>query len=438
MLHAESRTLRGSSTPGFQRSAFAHRWLMFNGVGVLGFAVQLAALAVLTHGAGWHYLLATAVAVEAALLHNFLWHQRLTWRERRTSDAHESWRRLGRFHLLNGGVSLAGNLVLMALLAGQLGMPPVAANVLAVLMCSIVNFVGSEVLVFKKRGDAAAQTKPGLTAALVLIAIALPAGPHGGLQAEELAGAHLRAGTLAAWQQYENGVDAVYRQAGSAGPFFRHDAFTRDPQWRRQAQGGAIVMFAADRPSPAASSVDVPDGRIHHWVGAVFVPGATLGGVLGTLRANAGRESESYPDVLDSRLLARDGDRVRVFMKIERDAPLITVTYNTEHDVEYRRLSPARASSRSAAVKIAELSKAGTPQEQEKPPGRDSGFLWRLNAYWRYEEIAGGVLIECESVSLSRDIPFVVRPLVTGAVNRIARESLETTLRTLRDVLVQR
>ena len=84
------------------------------------------------------------------------------------------------------------------------------------------------------------------------------------------------------------------------------------------------------------------------------------------------------------------------------------------------------------ATRIAELDDAGTPQEREKKAGSDSGYLWRLNAYWRYEAVNGGVLIECESVSLSRGIPFVLRPFVTGAVEGVARESLERTLTGLR------
>jgi hypothetical protein len=108
------------------------------------------------------------------------------------------------------------------------------------------------------------------------------------------------------------------------------------------------------------------------------------------------------------------------------------VTYDTEHAIENRRLSETRASKRSVATKIAELADAGTPREREKPPGSDRGFLWRLNAYWRYEQIDGGVLIECESVSLSRSVPMLLRPFVSGIVERIARESLQKTLMSLK------
>jgi hypothetical protein len=111
------------------------------------------------------------------------------------------------------------------------------------------------------------------------------------------------------------------------------------------------------------------------------------------------------------------------------------VTYNTEHEVEYRTLSDTRAWNRTTATRIAELSAAGTPQEREKKPGNDSGYLWRLNAYWRYEQVPGGVLIECESVSLSRSVPLLFKPLVNPIANSLARGSLESTLVSLRTVL---
>jgi putative flippase GtrA len=122
------------------------RWLVFNAVGVLGFGVQLAVLGALLH-AGVHYLAATAVAVEAAVLHNFAWHERWTWRDRPAIGA-SRLARLWRFHLLNGFVSLLGNLALMRLLVGALHVPPMPANLIAVVACAIVNFVAGDRLVF--------------------------------------------------------------------------------------------------------------------------------------------------------------------------------------------------------------------------------------------------------------------------------------------------
>ena len=123
------------------------RFWRFNGVGVAGFVVQLAALTALL-AAGVHYLAATAIAVEAAVLHNFLWHERWTWRDRPAAGP-ERLDRLWRFHILNGLVSLVGNLLIMRLLVGVLGVQPVIANAAAVLACALVNFAASDRLVFR-------------------------------------------------------------------------------------------------------------------------------------------------------------------------------------------------------------------------------------------------------------------------------------------------
>jgi putative flippase GtrA len=98
-----------------------------------------------------NYLVATAIADEAAVLHNFAWHRRWTWRDRAASvDRRASRAALGRFHLANGLVSLVGNVALMALLAGTLHLPPVAANALAILVCSLVNFALGDRWVFSE------------------------------------------------------------------------------------------------------------------------------------------------------------------------------------------------------------------------------------------------------------------------------------------------
>jgi len=404
-------------------TGLVRRWLAFNGVGVMGVAVQLGLVALLVHGAGVHYLVATAIAVEMAVLHNFVWHQRWTWRDRPTASTRAAAARLLRFHLLNGTVSLLGNLAVMAILAGAFAMDPVAANAVAIAACSTLNFLASEALVFKK------TTTVG--AIVMLSSLGTSSTAHA-----DVAMAELSAATIAAWQQYERQVDDRYTRSTAADVFFVHDAFKLAPGWKTQVANGQVSMVRVASFAPGAAEPSIPDGRIHHWVGAVFIPKVSLDDVLRYLRDRAGRESEAFDDVLSSKLLARDGDRLRIYMKLRRES-VITVTYNTEHAVEYRRLNDARASSRSVATRIAELENAGTPQEREKPAGRDHGFLWRLNAYWRYEQVNGGVVIECESVSLSRGVPVLLRPFVMGTVERIARESLQKTLVSLRAELAR-
>jgi putative flippase GtrA len=121
-------------------------WIRFNAVGIIGFAVQLLVLTGLLL-LGLHYLPATVIAVEAAILQNFLWHERWTWRDRQFGGTCRV-ERLWRFHLLNGVVSVLGNLALMRLLVGELGMAALPANLLAVLVCSTVNFAAGNALVW--------------------------------------------------------------------------------------------------------------------------------------------------------------------------------------------------------------------------------------------------------------------------------------------------
>jgi putative flippase GtrA len=126
----------------------AVRWLKFNAVGALGIAVQLAVLLGLTDGLHLGYLYATALAVEAAVLHNFLWHERYTWADRVRPSWRKSLPRLLRFNLTTGAVSIAGNLALMKLLVDLGHVNFLLANGVAIVMCSFVNFVVSDRVVF--------------------------------------------------------------------------------------------------------------------------------------------------------------------------------------------------------------------------------------------------------------------------------------------------
>ncbi|MDR3777478.1 MAG: GtrA family protein, partial [Terracidiphilus sp.] len=114
------------------------RWGKFNLVGAVGMVVQLATLAIFNRWSGGHYLCASAAAVELTLLHNFVWHMHYTWRDR--CGRSEMLSRLMRFHLSNGLVSMLGNLALMRLLVHGAHVPLLAANLIAILCCSVANF----------------------------------------------------------------------------------------------------------------------------------------------------------------------------------------------------------------------------------------------------------------------------------------------------------
>jgi putative flippase GtrA len=138
--------------PARSREAAAQmrRWMAFNLVGALGILIQLSTLAVLTGWLGLHYLVGTALAVEAAVLHNFIWHERWTWSDRAGQDKDGLWKRLVRFHMANGALSIGGNLILMRLFVGSWSMNYAVANVVTITICSFLNFLASDRFVFRR------------------------------------------------------------------------------------------------------------------------------------------------------------------------------------------------------------------------------------------------------------------------------------------------
>lgn len=122
------------------------RWLKFNAVGAGGIVVQLLALALLKSGLRLDYLLATALAVEAAVVHNYFWHERFTWADRTTGS---SWVRFAKFNLTTGLLSILGNVLVMRVLVGGIHLNYFVANMLTIATCSIVNFLVSDRFVFE-------------------------------------------------------------------------------------------------------------------------------------------------------------------------------------------------------------------------------------------------------------------------------------------------
>jgi putative flippase GtrA len=415
-----SRSAPVPHNTGYMAEARVLRWFRFNAVGLGGVFVQLGCLTLLVRGFGMHYLPATLLAVEAAVVHNFVWHQRWTWKDRPVSGWRPVAARFARFQALNGAISLAVNSGAMIALAGMAGLDPLLAGGAAILASSVVNFLASETLVFERRGVAPGCDAGPVHIGSAVVAACIALAPTPALAQPDHA-------VLSAWAQYQTAVDDKYDRSASGHPFFALDALDAAGSWRTAVRQGGISMREIDAPV-------VNGARIHHWAGAMFVPATTVAALVERLQRGAGDEARLYEDVIDSRLLARDGDRVRVFMKLRRTT-ILTATFNTEHDVQYRRLGPARASSRSVSTKIAELADAGTPRERERAAGDDRGFLWRLNAYWRFEQAGDGVIVECESVSLSRSVPTLLRPVAGPIVTRVARESLEKTLSEMRAVI---
>lgn len=183
----------------------------------------------------------------------------------------------------------------------------------------------------------------------------------------------------------------------------------------------AIAPWREDNPLP------VYQGLIHDWLGAVFLPEATVEDALAVLRA-VPRYPQIYSgDILEARILSSSGHRRRVLFRVVKKK-IITVVLETEYEVEDRIFGPRLAQMWSRSLRISEVEDAGKPSEKVKPPDTGWGFLWRLHTYWTLEERDGGLLMECRAVSLTRDVPaalaWIVRPMVTV----LPREALAGTL----------
>lgn len=243
-------------------------------------------------------------------------------------------------------------------------------------------------------------------------------------------GAVLRPEAVSGWTSYVTAAEQRMAGERESGRGFLGQDFAPDAAARHRALiAGRVLIDELTAVNEEGETPEVPGAMVHHWRGAIFVPDLTAHELVQALAR--GLPGSGQDDVLESRVLSRQADGQRVFLRVQR-TKFVTVVYDTIHDVRFATPAPGRAWSASTAIRIAEIEDAGTAGERALPPGRDRGFLWRWNAYWRYQDVPGGVLVECESLSLSRSIPAVVRFLAAPLIRQTARESMERTLVTLR------
>ena len=399
---AAQRIARG---PGLKRG------VVFNIVGMFGVAVQVSFLWLLSGVGGVHYLLSTLIATEAAVLHNFVWHERWTWHDRPASRQ-ESWRRLVRFNSSNGAVSLGGNLVVMALLVGGLHVPVIGANLVAIMLCSLLNLIISDVWVFRSR------------AAVVLCLTAW------GLASPAHADAGPRSDAMAAFRTYVASVAARGDdRASGRAPFLWVD---EDAARAQRVRAGRIEAGPSLGQTPSA----VPGGLVHDWIGAVFIPGARVDAVVALIQDYDCHARVYAPDVVASKIVARNGQHFTASLRLLRHE-VLTVVLDTVHEAVYTRVGDTRWRSRSATSSVREVRDAGQPNEVVLGPDAGHGFLWRLDSFWSFEERDGGVYVECRAVSLSRKVPIGLGWLIGPFVNRVPREALTRTLEATRRAMTE-
>ena len=175
-------------------------------------------------------------------------------------------------------------------------------------------------------------------------------------------------------------------------------------------------------------TINVPGGMIQDWVGAMFIPGATIAHVKAVLQDYAHYQDFYQPEVTESKQIGQKGDEFDVFLRLSKKQ-VITVVLDTNYHVRYSLLDARHMYVVSHSTRIAQVKDPKHPDAGEDPVGNDLGTLGRINAYWRFEEADSGVYAECEAISLSRDVPGLIAWMVRGFVEKFPKESMQNTLR---------
>lgn len=256
------------------------------------------------------------------------------------------------------------------------------------------------------------------------LAIALVAVGGAGASAAELQRA-----TADAWQEYLRGVGArMQDRLEERKPFLWMDeAADRAHRVRR---GETVVA-----PLAGHGTQPVPNGLIHDWIGAVFIPNATIESLLAVVH-DYDRYKEIYkPVVTDSQTLSASEAGQEFSMVWQRHVLFVNAAMRGHYHAHDVIISPHRGYSIVDATALQEIQGFGQPGEHLLPPDTGGGFIWRIYSVSRYEERNGGVYLEIEAIVLSRDIPSSLRWMVNPVVNHLSVNSLTTTLRQTREAV---
>jgi len=195
---------------------------------------------------------------------------------------------------------------------------------------------------------------------------------------------------------------------------------------RVRARNGEIVLHHTK------VDMKVPDGMIHDWLGCVFIPGADAREVVALIR-NYDDHQKHYAEVVASHLTESRADTVRGYQRLRKEK-VLTVVLNAEYLMKIHALTHGRWFIPAHSTRITEIEDPGKRTEKELPVGEGRGFLWRLNSYWFIQQTEDGVWAECRSISLSRDIPWVLGWIIRPFVESAPRETLTSVLGTTRSV----
>ncbi len=224
-------------------------------------------------------------------------------------------------------------------------------------------------------------------------------------------------------QAFDRYASLVEQEINRPGPFLKLDL---QPDVKRRVLAGEVVVVPRQE-LDHGNQIGAPHAIIHDWQGFVFVPGATLDQLSSALLDYSRYPQYYKPDVIAARLVSDNGSSRRVFLRLYRRL-VFPVVLNTEYDVQYVRLGPNQQTMMSKSTHIGEVRHPNGDLNDEEPPGHGFGFLWRLNSYWKFEQVKGGVIAECRAISLTRDIPYGFSWALRDVVEHFPQDSMARTL----------
>lgn len=245
--------------------------------------------------------------------------------------------------------------------------------------------------------------------------------------------AELKQNTVEAFDRYVQLSEARMAEELRRGELYIWVDSLPEPRRRNlyaQLRQGQIVVQRQET-EDGGKLIKVPEGLVHHWVGLVFIPGATLRQALAVAQDYDNHWKIYKPDIRRSKLIRRDGEDFKIYLQFFKKT-IRTVVLNAEFDVRYFSIDSARVYSRSYSTRIAEVENPDRPDEHEEPVGKGHGYLWRLNSYWRFQQKDDGVYVQIEYIALSRSVPEGLGWLLNPFIRRISRDSLYRLLNATR------
>src|SRR5271165_1556156 len=249
--------------------------------------------------------------------------------------------------------------------------------------------------------------------ALMLSSFALPLGFAADLLPE----------TKRAFDRYVQLTEAGLDRNLNGGHFLYSDLSSGEKAKLRKGEVTIMPRQALDN----GKEIDVPGGLVQDWLGILFIPNAAVDQVRAVLEDYPAYKNLYKPEVIDSKLLNRNGNEFDIFLRLYKKQ-FLTVVLNANYHVKFGLLDPTHLYVNSRSTRIAEVDNPERSMTVEQRVGHDDGFLWGLNSYWRIEQADGGVYAQLEAISLSRDLPFGLFWL-KGFLQKFPKDSMEATLR---------